>query len=132
MPTTIDRDHDLLAEAQRLTGIRDRMAVVHEGLRLLIQREAARLLARLGAARQIFESDAGVCQAPLQARSLPSGQRRRQEARPLRSAPAPLLQVAASYTAGRGPHHTMLHEQGVRIIARELTAGLAQFPAIGV
>jgi Arc/MetJ family transcription regulator len=48
MRTTINLDDDLLAEAQRLTGIRERTALVHEGLRLLIQREAARRLARLG------------------------------------------------------------------------------------
>lgn len=48
MRTTINLDDELVAEAQRLTGIRERTALVHEGLRLLIQREAARRLARLG------------------------------------------------------------------------------------
>ena len=48
MRTTINLDDDLLAEAQRLTGIKERTALVHEGLRVLIQREAARRLARLG------------------------------------------------------------------------------------
>lgn len=48
MRTTINLDDELIAEAQRLTGIRERTALVHEGLRLLIQREAARRLARLG------------------------------------------------------------------------------------
>jgi Arc/MetJ family transcription regulator len=48
MRTTINLDDDLLAEAQRLTGIRERTALLHEGLRLLIQRESARRLARLG------------------------------------------------------------------------------------
>ena len=48
MRTTINLDDELLAEAQRLTGIRERTALVHEGLRLLIQRESARRLARLG------------------------------------------------------------------------------------
>jgi Arc/MetJ family transcription regulator len=43
-----DLDEALLGEAQRLTGITDRAAVVHEGLRALIQRESARRLARLG------------------------------------------------------------------------------------
>ena len=47
MRTTINLDDELVAEAQRLTGIRERTALVHEGLRLLIQREAARRLARL-------------------------------------------------------------------------------------
>lgn len=49
MRTTINLDDELVAEAQRLTGIRERTALVHEGLRLLIQRETARRLARLGA-----------------------------------------------------------------------------------
>lgn len=48
MRTTINLDDELVAEAQRLTGIRERTALVHEGLRVLIQREAARRLARLG------------------------------------------------------------------------------------
>ena len=48
MRTTINLDDALVAEAQRLTGIRERTALVHEGLRLLIQREAARRLAQLG------------------------------------------------------------------------------------
>jgi Arc/MetJ family transcription regulator len=48
MRTTINLDDDLVAEAQRLTGISERTALVHEGLRLLIEREAARRLARLG------------------------------------------------------------------------------------
>ena len=48
MRTTINLDDELVAEAQRLTGISERTALVHEGLRLLIQREAARRLARLG------------------------------------------------------------------------------------
>ncbi|HUF49653.1 MAG TPA: type II toxin-antitoxin system VapB family antitoxin [Longimicrobiales bacterium] len=48
MRTTINLDDDLIAEAQRLTGIRERTTLVHEGLRLLIEREAARRLARLG------------------------------------------------------------------------------------
>ena len=48
MRTTINLDDELVAEAQRLTGIRGRTTLVHEGLRLLVQREAARRLARLG------------------------------------------------------------------------------------
>ena len=48
MRTTINLDDELLAEAQRLTGIEERTALVHAGLRALIQREAARRLARLG------------------------------------------------------------------------------------
>lgn len=46
--TTINIDDELLAKASRLAGPLDRSAVVHEGLRALIQRESARRLARLG------------------------------------------------------------------------------------
>jgi Arc/MetJ family transcription regulator len=49
MRTTFNLDDDLLGEAQRLTGMRERTALIHEGLRALIQRESARRLARLGA-----------------------------------------------------------------------------------
>jgi Arc/MetJ family transcription regulator len=50
--TTINLDDDLLGEAQRLTGMRERTALIHEGLRALIERESARRLARLGATGQ--------------------------------------------------------------------------------
>jgi Arc/MetJ family transcription regulator len=48
MRTTINLDESLLEEAQRLTGVRERTALIHEGLRALIERESARRLARLG------------------------------------------------------------------------------------
>lgn len=48
MRITINLDDDLLGEAQRLTGATERTALIHEGLRALIQRESARRLARLG------------------------------------------------------------------------------------
>jgi Arc/MetJ family transcription regulator len=48
MRTTFNIDDDLIVEAQRLTGITERTAVIHEGLRALIERESARRLARLG------------------------------------------------------------------------------------
>ena len=54
MRTTINVDEALLAEAQRLTGQKERTAVIHEGLKALIERESARRLARLGG------SDRGV------------------------------------------------------------------------
>ncbi len=47
MRTTINIDDELLAKAAKLAGPLDRSAVVHEGLRALIQRESARRLARL-------------------------------------------------------------------------------------
>jgi len=49
MRTTFNLDDDLLGEAQRLTGMTERTALIHEGLRALIERESARRLARLGA-----------------------------------------------------------------------------------
>jgi len=45
---TIDLDEALLEEAQRMTGIHEPAALIHEGLRVLIAREARRRLARLG------------------------------------------------------------------------------------
>ena len=49
MRTTFNLDDDLLGEAQRLTGMTERTALIHEGLRALIQRESARRLAQLRA-----------------------------------------------------------------------------------
>jgi len=48
MRTTITIDDALLAKAAKLAGAMDRGAVLHEGLRALIERESARRLARLG------------------------------------------------------------------------------------
>ena len=48
MRTTINLDDELLTEAQRITGMKERTALIHEGLRALIERESARRLARLG------------------------------------------------------------------------------------
>lgn len=48
MRTTINLDETLIEEAERLTGIHERTRLVHDGLRALIEREAARRLARLG------------------------------------------------------------------------------------
>lgn len=48
MRTTVALDDDLVAEAQRLTGMREKSALLREALRALIQRESARRLARLG------------------------------------------------------------------------------------
>lgn len=48
MRTTINLDEELLNEAHRLTGTKERTEVLHEGLRALISREKARRLARLG------------------------------------------------------------------------------------
>ncbi len=48
MRTTINLDDELLDEARRITGMKERTALIHEGLRALIERESARRLARLG------------------------------------------------------------------------------------
>ena len=48
MRTTLNLDDALLDDARRLTGIEERTALLHEGLRALIARESARRLARLG------------------------------------------------------------------------------------
>jgi Arc/MetJ family transcription regulator len=49
MRTTFNIDDELLGAAQRLTGISGRTALIHEGLRALIERESARRLALFGA-----------------------------------------------------------------------------------
>jgi Arc/MetJ family transcription regulator len=48
MRTTLNLDDALLAEAARLTGIKERTALLHEGLRALVMRESSRRLAKLG------------------------------------------------------------------------------------
>ncbi len=48
MRTTLALDDELVAEAQRLTGTKEKSVLVREALRALIQRESARRLARLG------------------------------------------------------------------------------------
>jgi Arc/MetJ family transcription regulator len=46
--TTLNLNDELLNKARRLSGIEERTALIHEGLRALISRESARRLARLG------------------------------------------------------------------------------------
>jgi Arc/MetJ family transcription regulator len=55
MRTTLNIDDDLLKEAQRLSGVREKAAVVREGLRALIERESARRLALLGGSEPQLE-----------------------------------------------------------------------------
>ncbi len=50
MRTTIIIDDALIERARALTGIREKTALVHAGLRALIAREAARRLGALGGA----------------------------------------------------------------------------------
>jgi len=56
MRTTLNIDDQLLDEAQRITGITEKAALVREGLRALIERESARRLARLGGSESQLES----------------------------------------------------------------------------
>jgi Arc/MetJ family transcription regulator len=48
MRTTLILDDDLVAKARDVTGMQEKTALVHEGLRALIARESARKLAALG------------------------------------------------------------------------------------
>ena len=48
MRTTLALDDELLARAQQLTGLREKSSIVREALRALVEREAARRLARMG------------------------------------------------------------------------------------
>ncbi len=55
MRTTLNIDDELLAEAQRVTGLKEKVALVREGLRALIERESARRLAKLGGSEPQLE-----------------------------------------------------------------------------
>jgi Arc/MetJ family transcription regulator len=48
MRTTVTLDDELLARAAEAMGISERSVLLHEGLKLIVQREAARRLAALG------------------------------------------------------------------------------------
>ena len=48
MRTTVNIDDRLLEEAQRITGVKEKAALLREGLKALIERESARRLAALG------------------------------------------------------------------------------------
>lgn len=55
MRTTVNIDDDLLAEAQRLTGISERAVLIRTALESLVQRECARRLARMGGSEPDLE-----------------------------------------------------------------------------
>ncbi|HEB78504.1 MAG TPA: type II toxin-antitoxin system VapB family antitoxin [Methylothermaceae bacterium] len=55
MRTTLNLDDELLTEAQRLTGLKEKSAIVREALKALIERESARRLARLGGSEPQLE-----------------------------------------------------------------------------
>lgn len=48
MRTTLALDDELLAKAERYTGLKEKSALVREALKALIERESARRLALLG------------------------------------------------------------------------------------
>jgi Arc/MetJ family transcription regulator len=48
MRTTLIIDDELMAEAKRLSGLKEKTAIVHAGLEALIALESARRLAALG------------------------------------------------------------------------------------
>ena len=48
MRTTLDLDSKLYAEAAKITGLKEKTAVIHAGLKLIVEREAARQLIALG------------------------------------------------------------------------------------
>jgi len=54
MRTTLNID-DELQQAQALSGVQEKTALVREGLKALIQRESARRLARLGGSEPQLE-----------------------------------------------------------------------------
>ncbi|MBA2336223.1 MAG: type II toxin-antitoxin system VapB family antitoxin [Acidimicrobiia bacterium] len=48
MRTTLNLSDELVEQARRATGIKEKTTLVHEGLRALVARERARRLAALG------------------------------------------------------------------------------------
>ena len=48
LTASLNIDDELLAKAQRVSGLKERTALVREGLKALIERESARRLAQLG------------------------------------------------------------------------------------
>jgi Arc/MetJ family transcription regulator len=48
MRTTMALDDERVAEAQDLTGLKEKTSLIREALKALIERESARRLARLG------------------------------------------------------------------------------------
>lgn len=98
MRTTVNLDDELLAKASEAMGITDRSVLLQQGLKLIVQREAARRLSLLGG------SDPTATAAP------------RHRAAPLnRSAAAPFAAPSKGKSApvvkarpGQSSHPTML------------------------
>jgi Arc/MetJ family transcription regulator len=56
MRSTLNIDDDLLEEARRLTGIKEKTALIRAGLQALIAHHVARRLAALGGTQPDFEA----------------------------------------------------------------------------
>jgi len=56
MRTTLILDDELIARARGITGLVEKTALVHEGLRALIARESARRLAALGGSERTLRA----------------------------------------------------------------------------
>lgn len=54
MRTTITIDDELIAKAQKYTGISEKSALINIALKALVEREAARRLAKLGGTEPDF------------------------------------------------------------------------------
>ena len=55
MRPTLNIDDHLIEEAARLTGVKEKTALVRKGLEALISRESARRLAELGGAEKALK-----------------------------------------------------------------------------
>jgi Arc/MetJ family transcription regulator len=56
MRTTLNIDDQLLDEARRITGVTEKVVLVREGLKALIERESARRLAKLAGSEPGLQS----------------------------------------------------------------------------
>jgi Arc/MetJ family transcription regulator len=56
MRTTVTLDDDLIAAAQEFTGLKEKSALIRAALTALVEREAARRLARLGGSEPELEA----------------------------------------------------------------------------
>ncbi len=56
MRTTLALDDELLAQAQELTGLKEKSGLIREALKALIARESGRRLMRLGGAEPDIEA----------------------------------------------------------------------------
>jgi len=56
MRTTLNIDDEILARASRITGIKEKTALVRLGLEALIAREASKRLAKLGDTEKKLQS----------------------------------------------------------------------------